>query len=66
MDRDHPKGTAERATGAIKDKAGKVTDDDKNLAPRKAVAATGKKFTGFGLVALTNRIKKIKKSRRQA
>ena len=27
MDREHVKGTAERAKGAIKDTAGKVTDD---------------------------------------
>ena len=29
MDREHVKGTAERAKGAIKDTAGKVTDDKK-------------------------------------
>jgi uncharacterized protein YjbJ (UPF0337 family) len=29
MDREHVKGTAEKAKGAIKDTAGKVTDDKK-------------------------------------
>ena len=29
MNREHVKGTAERAKGAIKDTAGKVTDDKK-------------------------------------
>jgi uncharacterized protein YjbJ (UPF0337 family) len=29
MDREHVKGTADRAKGAIKDTAGKVTDDKK-------------------------------------
>jgi uncharacterized protein YjbJ (UPF0337 family) len=29
MDREHVKGTAEKAKGAIKDTAGKITDDKK-------------------------------------
>ena len=29
MDREHVKGTAEKAKGAIKDTAGKITDDEK-------------------------------------
>jgi uncharacterized protein YjbJ (UPF0337 family) len=41
MDREHLKGTAEKAKGAIKDTAGKVTGDKKLQTEGKLDKATG-------------------------
>lgn len=41
MDREHVKGTAKKVTGAIKDKAGKLTDDKDLEAEGKMDKAEG-------------------------
>ncbi len=41
MDREHIKGTAKKVTGAIKDKAGKMTDDNELEAEGKMDKAEG-------------------------
>ncbi len=41
MDREHVKGTAEKAKGAIKDTAGKLTDDKKLQSEGKFDKAKG-------------------------
>jgi uncharacterized protein YjbJ (UPF0337 family) len=41
MDREHVKGTAEKAKGAIKDTAGKITDDKKLQTEGKFEKAKG-------------------------
>jgi len=41
MDREHIKGTAEKAKGAIKDTAGKLTDDKKLQTEGKSDKAKG-------------------------
>ena len=41
MDREHVKGTADKAKGAIKDAAGKITGDDKMRTEGKMDKAKG-------------------------
>jgi len=48
MDREHVKGAADKAKGAIKDAAGKVTDDKELQAKGKADKAKGKLHDAAG------------------
>ncbi len=48
MDREHVKGTMDKAKGAVKDVAGKVTGDTKLQAEGKAEKAKGSVRKGVG------------------
>ncbi len=48
MDREHVKGTIDKAKGAVKDAAGKVTGDSKLQAEGKADKAEGSVRKGVG------------------
>ncbi len=48
MDREHVKGTIDKAKGAVKDAAGKVTGDTKLQAEGKADKAEGSVRKGMG------------------
>ncbi len=55
MDREHIKGAADKAKGAIKDTAGKVTDDKKLQAEGKIDKAKGSAHQAAGDVKDTAR-----------